>query len=158
MGHIAIFPGTFDPFTNGHDDIVLKGLNMFDEIIIAVGVNALKKSMFPLETRMGWIRDTYKGNVRVKVESYQGLTIKFCEEVGASVILRGLRTVADFEYEKQIALVNHDQNPKVQSVFVLSGQKYMTVSSTVIRDLITNGGNYSQYLPKTVEVQKALPL
>ncbi|MBI1306180.1 MAG: pantetheine-phosphate adenylyltransferase [Bacteroidetes bacterium] len=157
MPKIAVFPGTFDPFSNGHRDIVEKGLKMFDEVIIAIGVNALKKTMFPLEKRVEWIRNTYTNEPRVRVETYSGLTIKYCAEVNAGFILRGLRTVADFEYEKQIALVNSDQNHAIQSVFVLSEQKYTAVSSTVIRDLILNGGDYSLYLPQTVEVHTALP-
>lgn len=155
MAKVALFPGTFDPYTNGHHDIVMKGLGLFDKIVIAIGVNALKKSMFPLDLRLEWIRNTYQNEARVEVVSYSGLTIKFCSEVGAQFILRGLRTVSDFEYEKQIALVNSDQNSGIQSVFVLSEQKYTAVSSTVIRDLITHGGDYSRYLPKTVEVHKA---
>lgn len=150
MSKIALFPGTFDPFTNGHLDIVQKGLNIFDEIVIAVGVNALKKTMFDLDTRMDWIRSSFPDESRVSVQHYSGLTIKFCKEVNARFILRGLRTVADFEYEKQIALVNSDQDDSIQSVFVLSEQKYTAVSSTVIRDLITHGGDFSKYLPGVV--------
>lgn len=157
MHKIALFPGTFDPYTNGHKDIVEKGLKLFDEIVIAVGINALKKTMFPLDLRLKWIRDTHENNPNIQVIAYSGLTIKFCEEVGASFILRGLRTVGDFEYEKQIALVNYDQNSSIQSVFVLSEQKYTAVSSTVIRDLISHGGNYERYLPNTVSVREALP-
>lgn len=127
MTSIAVFPGTFDPYTNGHHDIVLKGLRMFDEVIIAVGVNALKTTMFPLEKRLEWIQNVYADEPRVRVKHYEGLTIRFCEKMGAGFILRGLRTVGDFEYEKQIALVNSDQNPDVQSVFVLSEQKYTAV-------------------------------
>jgi pantetheine-phosphate adenylyltransferase len=152
MTKVALFPGTFDPFTNGHLDIVNKGLTLFDEVVIAIGLNALKKTMFSLETRMDWINACFKDEPRVRVTSYSGLTIKFCDEVGAQFILRGLRTVGDFEYEKQIAMVNSDLNSKVQSVFVLSEQKYTAVSSTVIRDLITHGGDFKQYLPEQVKV------
>ncbi|MFT5724881.1 MAG: pantetheine-phosphate adenylyltransferase [Bacteroidia bacterium] len=148
----ALFPGTFDPFTNGHLDIVQKGLNLFDIVVIAVGENASKKTMFDLETRMGWIKDCFQDDARVKVVHYTGLTIHFCAEVGAKYILRGLRTIADFEYEKQIAMVNSDLDPTIQSVFVLSEQKYTAVSSTVIRDLIQHGGDYSKYLPEAVKV------
>ena len=155
MSRIALFPGTFDPFTNGHKDIVAKGLDLFDEIIIAIGVNALKKTMFTLETRKNWIEDIYKNEPKVRVVDYSGLTIQFCSEVGAGFILRGLRTIADFEYEKQIAMVNHDLDSSVQSVFVLSEQQYTAVSSTVIRDLITHGGDYSRYLPEEVDVDAA---
>ncbi len=152
MPRIALFPGTFDPFTNGHKDIVTKGLDLFDEIIIAIGVNALKKTMFTLETRKNWIDSIYKDEPKVRVVDYSGLTIQFCAEIGANFILRGLRTVADFEYEKQIAMVNHDLDSTIQSVFVLSEQQFTAVSSTVIRDLITHGGDYSRYLPVEVDV------
>ena len=151
---IALFPGTFDPFTNGHLDIVQKGLGLFDEIVVAVGENASKKTMFNMETRLRWINKVFENEPRVTVKRYTGLTIQFCTTVSASFILRGLRTVGDFEYEKQIAMVNADLNPDVQSVFVLSEQKYTAVSSTVIRDLILHGGNYGPYLPEGVTVSQ----
>ncbi|MBO6515930.1 MAG: pantetheine-phosphate adenylyltransferase [Bacteroidia bacterium] len=153
----AIFPGTFDPFTNGHLDIVRKGLDLFDEIVIAIGVNALKKTMFDLETRKRWIEECFSTEPKVKVDSYSGLTINYCDQIDARFILRGLRTIADFEYEKQIAMVNSDLNPSIQSIFVLSEQKYTAVSSTVIRDLIVHGGDYTQYLPDAVKVEQARP-
>lgn len=146
----ALFPGTFDPFTKGHLDIVRKGLNLFDSVIIAVGENANKKTMFDLEQRMEWINSCFQHDDRVSVKHYAGLTIHFCKEVGAQYILRGLRTANDFEYEKQIAMVNADLAPTIQTVFVLSEQKYTAVSSTVIRDLILHGGDYSAYLPEGI--------
>ncbi len=148
----ALFPGTFDPFTNGHLDIVEKGLDIFDEIIIAIGTNALKKTMFDLETRKKWIRDCFPNNPRVTIVDYQGLTINYCADNNIGFILRGLRTSNDFEYEKQIAFVNSDLAPTIQSVFVLSGQKYGAVSSTVIRDLIRHHGDFSKYVPKAVTI------
>lgn len=148
----ALFPGTFDPFTNGHLDIVQKGLNLFDKVIIAVGENASKKTMFDLDTRIKWIQNCFTNEPRIEVRHYSGLTIQFCQEVEAQYILRGLRTIGDFEYEKQIAMVNSDLAPTIQSVFVLSEQKYTAVSSTVIRDLILHGGDYASYLPEGVKV------
>lgn len=153
----AFFPGTFDPFTNGHLDIVNKGLTMFDEVVVAIGVNALKKTMFDLETRLNWIQECFKHDNRVRVVSYEGLTIKACKRHQTQFILRGLRTAADFEYEKQIALVNSDQDPEIQSVFVLSEQQYTAVSSTVIRDLIRHGGDFKKYLPDAVDVSAVQP-
>lgn len=150
----ALFPGTFDPFTKGHLDIVQKGLGLFDSVIIAVGENASKKTMFDLSTRIQWIQNCFKNEPRVVVKNYSGLTIHFCKEVGAEYILRGLRTIGDFEYEKQIAMVNSDLAPSIQSVFVLSEQKYTAVSSTVIRDLILHGGDYSAYLPEGVTIDE----
>ncbi len=156
MTRIALFPGTFDPFTNGHLDIVNRGLKLFDNVVIAIGVNALKKSMFTLETRQQWIEACFENEPRVKVTSYSGLTINHCDEVGAHFILRGLRTIGDFEYEKQIAMVNSDLNSEVQSVFVLSEPKFTAVSSTIIRDLIKHGGDYAQFLPEAVKVDRGL--
>jgi len=157
MSKIAVFPGTFDPFTNGHHDIVLKGLEIFDEIIIAIGVNVLKKRMFPLEKRMEWIMNVFKNDPRVRVDSYSGLTIDFCKENNAQFLLRGLRTMTDFEYERQIAFVNAEMNSNVQSVFIMSEQKHSVVSSSIVRDVILHKGDYSRFIPKEVRVEEALP-
>lgn len=154
MKRLALFPGTFDPFTNGHADVVEKGLLLFDEIAIAIGVNASKKEMFSIEQRMRWIRDLYKSNPRISVIQYSGLTIQACEEIGAAYILRGLRTVSDFEYERQIALVNDSLKPGIQSVFVMSGQEHSIISSTIIRDLIRHGGDFKSYLPYELTIHE----
>ena len=151
---IAVFPGTFDPFTNGHYDIVIKGLRLFDEIIIAIGMNATKLSMFPVEKRKEWIEKVFEGDERVKVQLYRGLTTEYCKEVDAQYILRGLRTATDFEYERQIALVNESLNDDVVSVFVMSDQKNGIISSTIVRDLILHKGAYKQYIPEEVRVDE----
>lgn len=156
MTKTALFPGTFDPFTNGHAEVVSKGLNLFDKIVIAIGINASKKEMFSLDQRMEWIRQIYKNTDRIEVLSYSGLTLQICEEVGAQFILRGLRTVSDFEYERQIALVNESLNSKLQSVFVMSGHEHSIISSTIIRDLIRHGGEFKQYLPAEVTIPSKL--
>ena len=147
MNKIALFPGTFDPFTLGHLDIVNRGLDIFDEVIVALGVNADKKHMFTLEQRKLWINKLFEDKPNVKVMSYEGLTAKFAESLGATFILRGLRTTQDFTYEKQIAYVNEDMSPGIKSVFIMSHQTNATVSSTIVRDLIRFEGNYSKYLP-----------
>lgn len=154
MTKIAVFPGTFDPFTNGHYDIVLKGLRLFDQIVIAIGMNARKKNMFPDEKRKEWIENVFEGDERIRVELYQGLTTEYCREVNAQYILRGLRTASDFEYERQIALVNESLNDDVVSVFVMSDQKNGIISSTIVRDLIIHKGAYKQYLPEEVRVDE----
>jgi pantetheine-phosphate adenylyltransferase len=154
MTKIAVFPGTFDPFTNGHYDIVIKGLRLFDEIIIAIGMNATKLSMFPVEKRKEWIEKVFEGDERVKVQLYRGLTTEYCKEVDAQYILRGLRTATDFEYERQIALVNESLNDDVVSVFVMSDQKNGIISSTIVRDLILHKGAYKQYIPEEVRVDE----
>lgn len=154
MQRIAIFPGTFDPFTNGHLDIVNKGLGIFDKIVVAIGINTSKKQLFPVEKRKEWIENVFKDDDRVSVETYTGLTTSFCKKVGAGFILRGLRTTTDFEYEKQIAFVNEKQNDTLQSLFIMSQQENSIISSTIIRELIIYGGNYRQYLPDAVKVDE----
>ena len=148
----ALFPGSFDPFTLGHKDIVQKGLEIFDEIVIAVGFNATKKTMFTLEQRMQWLSAVYENNSKVKIGSYEGLTVDYCNQVEAQFILRGLRNSIDFEYEKQIALINKEMAPDIETVIVLSDPKYSAISSTIIRDLIRHGGSYKSYLPSEIQV------
>lgn len=150
MSKIALFPGTFDPFTLGHLDIVNRGLTMFDEVIVAIGVNTGKKHMFSIEQRQEWIARLFENEPRVRVQSYEGLTAKFAEHVGVQFILRGLRTTQDFTYEKQIAYVNEDMSPGISSVFIMSHQSNATVSSTIVRDLIQFGGDYGKYLPSII--------
>lgn len=149
----AVFPGTFDPMTNGHVDIVQKALPLFDKVIIALGDNAAKKTLFPLEQRMGWIRDIFKNNAKVEVTSYSGLTVNFCTQVKAQFIVRGLRSSSDFEYEEHIAQVNRELNPAVDTIFVLSSQENAHISSTIVRDLITHHGNYQKFIPKEIVVE-----
>ena len=150
MSKVALFPGTFDPFTLGHLDIVNRGLNMFDEVVVAIGMNTEKKHMFSLEQREQWIKEIFDNEPRVRVASYEGLTAKYAEQIGAHFILRGLRTNQDFTYEKQIAYVNEDMSPSINSVFLMSHQTNATVSSTIVRDLIQFGGDYEKYLPTSV--------
>jgi pantetheine-phosphate adenylyltransferase len=152
MKRKALFPGTFDPFTNGHLDVVNKGLILFDEIVIAIGTNSSKKEMFSIEQRIEWIKKIFKTKSQVSVIAYSGLTVQICQEVGAEFILRGLRTVSDFEYERQIALVNESLVQHIQSVFVMSGQENSIVSSTIIRDLIKHGGDFKRYLPSEIVI------
>ena len=150
MSKIALFPGTFDPFTLGHLDIVNRGLNMFDEVVVAIGVNTGKKHMFSLEQREQWIKEIFEDEPRVRVASYEGLTAKYAEQIGAQFILRGLRTNQDFTYEKQIAYVNEDMSPTINSVFLMSHQTNATVSSTIVRDLIQFGVDFEKYLPISI--------
>ena len=150
MGRKAIFPGTFDPFTNGHLDIVNRGLKLFDEVVVAIGRNSTKKHLFSLEDRLDWAKALFADDPRVSVVSYDGLTARFAEEIGAKFFLRGLRTTQDFTYEQQIAYVNEDITENVQSVFVISNQENSSVSSTIVRDLIIHGGPYEQYIPEKI--------
>lgn len=147
---IAVFPGSFDPLTLGHVDIISKGLTVFDKIIIGIGNNAEKKYMFPLQKREQWIRETFKGNPGIEVKLYTGLTVNFCREVNAGFILRGIRNAADFEFEKAIAHTNHAISGGIETVFVLSKLEYSSLSSTIVRDIIRNGGDASMFLPEAV--------
>jgi pantetheine-phosphate adenylyltransferase len=153
MSKKAIFPGTFDPFTNGHLDIVTRGLKIFDEIVVAIGVNSGKQHLFTLDQRTVWLEELFTNEPRVSVIHYEGLTATFAESIGAQFILRGLRTTQDFMYEQQIAYVNEDLTAHVQSVFVMSDQKNASVSSTIVRDLIRYNGTYQKYLPQAIYLE-----
>lgn len=145
---IGIFAGSFDPITKGHEDIVLQALPLFDEIIIAIGVNIDKKYAFPLEQRIEWIKNTFAEYPNVKVVSYEGLTVDLCRKMNASFIIRGLRNTTDFEYESIIAEANKKLNPDVETVFFLSEPPLRCVSSTVVRDLIKNGADLTEFIPE----------
>lgn len=145
---IAVFAGSFDPITRGHEDIVLQAMPLFDEIIIAIGVNIDKKCAFPLEKRIKWIENTFAEYPKVKLVSYQGLTVDFCREMNASFIIRGLRNTTDFEYESVIAEANKKLNPAVETVFFLANPELRCVSSTVVRDIIKNGGDLTSFIPE----------
>ncbi len=149
---IAVFPGTFDPFTNGHYDIVLKALKLFDHLIIAIGYNANKKHLFSIEKRMEWINAVFRNEPRVKVECYTGLTSVFCKKNKVEFIVRGLRTSYDFEYEKQIARVNEHLNEGMLNVFLISDENVSSVSSTIVRDLIIYQGDYKSFIPKEIVI------
>ncbi len=147
----AIFPGSFDPVTLGHIDIIERGVTLFDELIIAIGINADKKYMFSVEERMQFIAEAFKDEPKIKVVSYKGLTVDFAKEIGADFILRGLRNPADFEFEKAIAHTNRDLYP-IETVFLLTAAKTSYISSSIVRDVIRNGGNYKILVPDTVKV------
>lgn len=156
MKKIAVFPGSFDPITIGHIDVVKRGLPLFDEVIIAIGSNSQKQSLFPLEKRMDWIRTVFKGEKKVKVESYEGLTVNFCEQRKANYLLRGIRSAADFEYEKTIAHLNHDMLPQLETILILSKPELSSISSTIVREIIRGKGKIGKFVPK--EIVKDLKL
>ena len=145
---IGVFAGSFDPITRGHEDIVLQALPLFDEIIIAIGVNIDKKYMFPLEKRIKWIENTFAEYPKVKVISYEGLTVELCKKMNAGFIIRGLRNTTDFEYESIIAEANKKLNPDVETVFFLSNSNMRCVSSTVVRDLVKNNADLNDFIPE----------
>ncbi|RSK39219.1 pantetheine-phosphate adenylyltransferase [Mangrovimonas spongiae] len=147
----AIFPGSFDPITLGHYDIIKRGVKLFDEVVVAIGVNAEKKYMFSLEERKAFIEASFKNEKKVKVVTYEGLTVDFCKEIDAQFILRGLRNPADFEFEKAIAHTNRKLS-KIETVFLLTAAKTSYISSSIVRDVIRNNGDYSKLVPDSVVV------
>jgi pantetheine-phosphate adenylyltransferase len=152
MKRIAVFPGSFDPLTKGHESLVIRSLPLFDEIVIAVGVNTLKQYFFTVERRMEGIRKVFAGYPQISVASYEGLTVDFCRKLGARYILRGLRTSADFEFERGIGQVNKMMHPEIETVFLLSLPEHTSLTSSVIRDVIRNGGDASQFVPDGVDL------
>ena len=145
----AIFPGSFDPITNGHFDIIKRGVSLFDEVIVAIGVNAEKKYLFSLEERKRFIEEAFKDEPKVRVISYSGLTIDLCKKENAEFILRGLRNPADFEFEKAIAHTNRVMS-KIETVFLLTAARTSFISSSIVRDVLRNGGDISQLVPESV--------
>ena len=145
----AIFPGSFDPFTVGHESIVLRGLDIFDEIVVAVGVNADKRCMFSTERRVEFIETVFADRPQVSVSTYEGLTVDFAREIGCSHILRGLRTSADFEFERAIAQVNR-QMTGIDTVFLLTTPEHTPINSTIVRDILRHGGDASLFLPQRI--------
>jgi len=154
----ALFPGSFDPFTLGHLDILRSALQMFDKVIVAVGYNSAKSGFFNPDLRVKIIEDAVAGMDNVEVCSYRGLTVDFCKKVGADYIIRGLRTTTDFEMESVIAQANRKMAPEIQSIFIPSGHEYSFISSTVVRDVLNNGGSAKCFLPKNVDIDKYLKL
>ena len=148
----AIFPGSFDPITLGHEDIIRRGITLFDEIVIAIGVNAEKKYMFSLEERKRFIEETFKDEPKISVITYEGLTIDLCKKINANLILRGLRNPADFEFEKAIAHTNRRMS-KIETVFLLTAAKTSFISSSIVRDVIRHNGEYEVLVPNAVRVK-----
>ncbi|MEM1260254.1 MAG: pantetheine-phosphate adenylyltransferase [Bacteroidota bacterium] len=147
----AIFPGSFDPLTLGHYDIIRRGITLFDELFIAIGINADKKYMFTLGERKGFIEQAFKDEPKIKVVTYEGLTVDFCRKIDANFILRGLRNPADFEFEKAIAHTNRKLS-EIETVFLLTSSGKSYISSSIVRDVIRNGGDYKGLVPETVIV------
>lgn len=150
MSRICLFPGTFDPVTLGHVDIINRSLGLFDKVIIGIGKNSNKAPMFSDEERLEWVREIYKKEPKVGALVYEGLTAQCCKEVGAKYILRGIRYVNDFEYEKAIADMNRSLDASIETIFLTCLPKFTSVASTLVRDVIRNGGDVSQFLPDIV--------
>ena len=150
MQRICLFPGTFDPVTLGHIDIIDRSLPLFDKVVVGIGINASKNPMFTADQRKQWFEDIYKNQPQVEVAIYDGLTVKFCQSIGANFILRGIRYVSDFEYEKTIADANRTMDRQIETIFLTGEPKYTSVASTIVRDIIRNGGDAAPFLPEAV--------
>jgi pantetheine-phosphate adenylyltransferase len=153
MKKIAVFPGSFDPFTIGHEAIIRRAMSLFDEIIVAVGSNALKKNFYSLETRMEMINKVFEDEPRVRVDYYEGLTVDFCKKNGAGYLLRGLRTSADFEFERAIGQVNRSMAPEIETVFLLTVPEHSFINSTIVRDIIKSRGDASKFVPSAINLK-----
>jgi pantetheine-phosphate adenylyltransferase len=145
---IAVFPGSFDPITLGHVDLIQRIAPLFDKIIVAIGFNSTKTSgMFSLEERQSFIEKSFLSNPTIEIATYEGLTIDFCKKVAAKTIIRGLRNTVDFEFEKSIAQMNKDLAPEIETLFLFTAPAYSAINSSIVRDIIRNGGNANQFLP-----------
>ncbi len=149
---IAVFPGSFDPITLGHVDLIKRALPLFDKIIVAIGTNATKKYMFSLEQRSNWIKESLENSEKIEVESFQGLTVDFCKKKEAKHIIRGIRNSMDLEFEKAIAQANFKMNSEIETIFLLTAPEHSFISSSIVRDVMRNNGDYRQFVPNCVEV------
>jgi len=150
MNKIAVFPGSFDPITRGHESIISRALPVFDEIIVALGENAEKKSFFSVDLRIKWLELVFQNVEKIRIVKYSGLTVDFCRQMKAGYILRGLRTSADFEFERTIGLMNKSISPEIETVFFLSAPEYAALSSSVVRDILRNGGDVRKFVPEKI--------
>ncbi len=151
---IALFPGSFDPITKGHKSIVERALPMFDKIVIAVGSNTAKNSVFPLEKRLEWIRKTFNDMPKVEVETFDCLTVDFCRQIGAGYILRGLRNSADFQYERNIARINQELAEEIETIFLMTKPDDAAISSSLVREILSFGGDVSKFIPEEITISK----
>lgn len=152
MQNIAVFPGSFDPVTRGHESVVRRALPLFDKVIVAIGENSGKQEYFPVEQRLEWLRQTFSNEPKVEIRTYSGLTVQLCKEAGARYILRGLRTSADFEFERGIGQMNRDIEPGIETVFLLCDPEYTALSSSIVREIHRYGGEIRAFLPKAVKI------
>ena len=149
---IALFPGSFDPITKGHKSIVERALPMFDRIVVAVGTNTAKNSVFPLEKRIEWIKKTFAQYDNVEVVTFNSLTVDFCREIGAKYILRGLRNSTDFQYERNIARINQELDSEIETIFLMTKPDDAAISSSLVREILSFGRDVSQFIPEEIEI------
>ena len=152
MTRISVFPGSFSPFSIGHQSIVDRALPLFDKIVISIGINSEKPQYFSVDKRMKWIKDVYNNNPKIDVKQYKRLTVDFCKKENANYILRGLRDSRDFKFEKNIAHMNKELNPNIETIFIITSPKISHISSSIIRDIIKNGGNVRKFMPKEINL------
>lgn len=152
MKNIAVFPGSFDPITTGHEDLVKRAIPLFDKIIVAVGVNAQKKYLYPLEQRLEWLSQVFANEPTVDVAHFEGLTAHFCKTVDAKYLLRGLRNASDFDYEKTISQLNNIIGDGLETTFLISKPEFSHISSTVVREIIKGNGDASSFVPKVINI------
>jgi len=152
MKKIALFPGSFDPITLGHISVIQRAIPMFDEIAVAIGVNAQKNYMFDLDQRLAWIEGAFSNDSKVSVHTYRGLTVDYSKTINAKFILRGIRNQQDFEFERSIAQMNKQLNPEIETVFLFTELAYSAINSSIVRDIIRNGGEVRQFLPKNIQL------
>lgn len=150
MSKIAIFPGSFDPITTGHVDLVKRALPLFDKIIVAIGVNSQKKYLFPLEQRMEWLHTVFADEPKIEVGKFQGLTAHYANEIGARYLLRGLRNASDFDYEKTISQLNNIVGEGIETIFLISQPAYSHISSTIVREIIIGQGDARPFVPEAI--------
>ena len=148
---IALFPGSFDPVTKAHVDIVKRSVSLFDKFYIGIGANSSKQGLLSIETREKMLRAVFENDDRIHVIAYEGLTVEFCKSIGAAYMIRGIRTVSDFEYEKAIAQMNHALMPDIESIFIVSKPGYSSISSTIVREIMRHNGDVSQFIPKEAQ-------
>ncbi len=152
MKNIAVFPGSFDPITIGHESVIKRALPLFDELYVAIGINSDKKGFFPVEQRIEWVKRVFADNPEIKVIQYEGLTVDICRKLGAQYILRGLRTSADFEFERSIGQVNKKLFNNIETVFFLTLPEHTSINSSIVRDILQHGGDASDFVPKIVDL------
>ncbi len=152
MDKIAVFPGSFDPITKGHESIIKRALPLFDKIIVAIGVNAEKQHFFPIQKRMKWIQQVFQDEPKIVVDKYSGMTVDYCRKMNAGFILRGLRTSADFEFERSIGQINKKLYPEIETIFLLTTPELTALNSSIIRDIIRHGGDASPFVPESIDL------
>ena len=152
MDKIAVFPGSFDPITKGHESVLKRAIPLFDKLYIAIGINVDKKDFFPIEKRMEWIQKVFQDYPMVEVIKYEGLTVDLCKKLDANYILRGLRTSADFEFERSIGQINKKLYPDIETVFILTAPEYTSLNSSIVRDIVRHGGDANQFVPDGIDL------